>query len=179
VAPLDGNMPLGVLSTPAIDLDAQPPRLYVVSADQAHGWQAWALDLATGTPLAGWPVVIDDVSLGAVNVNGPALFEGPTVQSQRGALNLSSDGTALYVAFGAYSDGGSGWLAIVDTRAAQVTAAFSGAPSMEHFANAGMWGSGGPALSADGLLWVTTGNSPADAKLAPHTWGNSLVLFAP
>ena len=177
VVSFDGGMPLGVLSTPAIDVDAR--RIYVVAADAQRGFLAFALDLESGAVLPGWPVVLDDISLGAVNANGPALFEGPTVQSQRAALNLSADGTLLFVGFAAYSDGGSGWLAVIDTRGPHVAAAFSGAPSMEHFANAGVWGSSGPALSDDGTLWVTTGNSPATSKTLPHVWGNSLLAFAP
>lgn len=177
IAPFDGNLPLGVLSTPAVDVDAG--RVYVVAADAQRGWQAFALDLASGAVLPGWPVVLDEVSLGAVNTNGPALFEGPLVQSQRSALNLSPDGSLLYVPFGAYFDGGGGWLAVIDTRAPNVASAFSGAPSMEHFANAGVWGSGGPALSADGTVWVTTGNSPPASKALPHVWGNSMLAFAP
>ena len=177
VIAFDGGMPLGVLGTPAIDVDAR--RIYVVAADAQRGFLAFALDLGSGAILPGWPLSLDDVSLGTVNANGPALFEGPLVQSQRGALNLSADGTLLYVPFGAYSDGGSGWLAVIDTRGPFVSAAFSGAPSMEHFANAGVWGSSGPALDDDGTLWVTTGNSPTTSKTLPHVWGNSLLAFAP
>src|SRR5262249_60204029 len=118
IAPFDGNLPLGVLSTPAVDVDAG--RVYVVAADAQRGWQAFALDLASGAVLPGWPVVLDEVSLGAVNTNGPALFERPLVQSQRSALNLSPDGSLLYVPFGAYFDGGGGWPARVGHRAPDV-----------------------------------------------------------
>src|SRR5205807_8256991 len=41
---LDGGLPLGILGTPAIDLDRTPPRLFVASADRTAGWQVFALD---------------------------------------------------------------------------------------------------------------------------------------
>lgn len=176
---MDGRMPLGVLSTPVIDLEAIPPRLYVVSVDATIGFQAFALDLASGAVLVGWPVTIDDPALRPINVNGPALFAASGVVSQRGALALSPKGDRLYVPFGAYNDGGTGWLVSIDTRRAALASAFSMAPWSEPSANGGMWGAGGPAIDANGVVYGTTGNSPDASANAPATWGNSLLAFAP
>src|SRR5262249_41882582 len=72
VPALDGGVPLGVLSTPFVDLTSG--RIYVASADPDAGWQVWAIDLASGRPLTGWPVALTNEALGAVNANGPARF---------------------------------------------------------------------------------------------------------
>src|SRR5690242_5838382 len=53
---LDGGVPLGILSTPVIDLDRTPPRLYVTGADATAGWQVFALDITNGEVLPGWPL---------------------------------------------------------------------------------------------------------------------------
>jgi len=176
----DGGVPLGVLSTPVID--PKLARLYV-TADTAEGgrsWKAFALDVGSGAVLSGWPLVLNDATLGAVNRNGPATLQPPAAMSQRGALNLSPDGRLLYVPFGAYGDGGAGWLVAVDTLAPAVASAFSGAPSgARAFANAGMWGSGGPAVDGAGNVYETTGNGPNDVRDVAGYWGESLLVWAP
>ena len=179
VPKLDGGVPLGVMSTPVIDLSASPPRIYVTSVDATRGWEAFALDLATGEVLPGWPIVLDDASLSAVNANGPAKFSGGTLQSQRGALNLSPKGDLLYVPFGAYYDQAIGWLAVIDTQQKKLVRAFSGAPSFEETGNAGVWGPGGTSIDDDGLVYATTGNSPEEMESLPNVWGESLLRFAP
>jgi hypothetical protein len=179
VARLDGGVPLGVLGTPFIDRAASPPRIYVASASAERGWQVHALGLADGAALPGWPITIDDAALGRLNRNGPSTFRGAAEMSQRGALNLSPDGNTLYVPFGSYDDGGPGWLVAVDTRAARILSAFSGAPSSAPTANGGIWGPGGPAVDGDGHVFATTGNSPDGSASAPGVWGNSLLRWGP
>jgi outer membrane protein assembly factor BamB len=170
---LDGGMPMGTLSTPFADLDAEPPRLYVAAMDREAGWLAFALDLGSGEVLAGWPVAIDDASLAPVNRNGPARMQAPEVMSQRGALAVAGD--RLYVPFGTYRGEGVGWLAAIDTSTASLASAFSSAPWSELDSNGGIWGAGGPAIDGVGNLWITTGNSPADSGPSPAVWGNSLL----
>jgi outer membrane protein assembly factor BamB len=176
---LDGGIPMGILSTPIVDLEAQPPRLYAVAADVVRGWQAFALDLGSGDIINGWPVQIDDRAVQAVNQNGPARLQPADVMSQRGALNLSPDGGLLYVPFGSYVDGGAGWLVAIDTQHAVVDSAFSVAPSREAVANGGIWSAGGPAVDTIGRVYATTGNSPAGSADAPRVWGQSLLELDP
>jgi outer membrane protein assembly factor BamB len=176
---LDGGIPMGVLSTPILDLDVQPARLYVVAADAVLGWQTYALELGSGDIASGWPVRIDDQALQRVNQNGPARFQVSTVMSQRGALNLSPDGGVLYVPFASYVDGGAGWLVAVDTRQAKLASAFSVAPSSEPVPNGGIWSAAGPAIDASGRVYATTGNSPAGSAGAPGVWGQSLLVWDP
>jgi hypothetical protein len=178
----DGGVPVGVLSTPTIDLDATPPRIYV-TADTTEGgrsWKVFALDLTSGSVISGWPLIIDDSTLGPINQNGPTKFQSTGAMSQRGGLNLSPNGGILYVPFGAYGDGGAGWMVAVDTATPSLASAFAGAPSgARAFANAGMWGSGGPAIDPAGNVYVTTGNGPSDTRDAPGYWGESLLVWGP
>jgi len=170
---------LGVLSTPFIDLDALPPRLYVASMDGSTGWQLFALELTSGTVVPGWPVAINDAVLSPLNSNGPSLFHQARSMSQRGALNLSPARDLLYVPFGAYHDISAGWMAAIDTNTARAVAAFSSAPTSADKAHGGMWGPGGPAIDSDGRIYETTGNAPGDTHDTPRVWGNSLLSFAP
>ncbi len=176
----DGGVPLGVLSTPTIDLNAAPPRIYV-TADTTEGgrsWKAFALDLTSGSLISGWPLIINNDTVGPLNQNGPTTFQAAEAMSQRGGLNLSPDGTLLYVAFGAYGDGGAGWLVAVDTVTPSLASAFAGGPSGSRaFANAGMWGSGGPAVDLAGNVYDTSGNGPNDVRDTPGYWGESLLIW--
>lgn len=183
VPKLDGGIALGVLSTPILDLNANPPRLYVEARDVLKGAQVHALDLGSGALLPGWPVTLDDSTVSPVNLNGPSHMEDATVLSQRGALALSPDGGLLYVPFGAYFDGGVGWLIAVATANGDVAAkphvaaAFSGAPSKALEANGGMWSAAGVAIDADGHVFATTGNSPVDSENSPNVWGQCLLRW--
>ena len=176
---LDGGIPLGVLSTPVIDLATTPPRLYVTSADASRGWQVFALDLTNGSILPGWPLDINDSALASINQNGPATFQPTNQMSQRGGLNLSPDGKLLYVPFGAYNDLATGWMVAVDTRTPALASAFSGAPSTVAFANGGMWASAGPAIDSSGNLFSTTGNGTLNTTAVPGYWAQSVLEWAP
>ena len=175
IASLDGGMPMGVLGTPVIDLEAVPPRLYVAAMDAGAGWRAFALELGSGRVLDGWPVTIEDAALGAVNSNGPARFQRADAMSQRTALALSPDGALLYLGFGTYRGQGVGWLVAIDTSRPAIAHAFSSAPYSEEHSNGGIWGPAGPTVAGDGSVFLTTGNSPPDTQGAPRTFGNSLL----
>ena len=177
---LDGGVAMGILGTPIIDLNATPPTLYVAAdaaTDSPRSWKVFALDIGSGTILPGWPLTIDDSALAPINQNSPARFQSTSAMSQRGALNLSPDGGLLYVPFGAYGDGGAGWMVEVDTQTPALASAFSGAPSTVAFANGGMWGSGGPAIDLFGNVYDTTGNSPNGSQNSPGVWGESLLVW--
>jgi hypothetical protein len=162
---LDGGVPMGVLSTPTIDLAAVPVRIYVTALDGAAGWRVFALDIASGLVVPGWPLGISDVALGAA-----------VSTSQRGALNLSPSGDTLYVTFAAAR--GPGSIVAVDTGRPRVLSSFATAAASAGRANAGMWGAGGPAVDTDGHVYMTTGNSPADSGPASGVWGNSLLKWS-
>jgi len=177
VPTLDGGVPAGVLGTPVIDVTAVPARVYVASDDAVAGWRVFAVDLGSGTVLPGWPLNINNTTLAPVNRNGPAVFQSSSAMSQRGALNLSPDGSTLYVPFGAYGDGGAGWMVAVDTVGAKLASAFSGAPSAVKFANGGMWASAGSSIDAKGMLYASTGNGTTENESTPGYWGQSVLQW--
>lgn len=177
---LDGGVPLGILSTPVLDVNAM--RLYVVGHDSDLGWRAYALDATNGRVLPGWPLTIDETAMGGVNVNGPALFSSKGEATQRSALALSPSGDRLYVAFGSSPSGGPGWIAAIHTAIAgsvtpKIARSFSSAPSLEPTSNGGIWAAGGPVVDPSGRLWVTTGSSPPGTKDASNVWGSSLLVL--
>ena len=175
-APLDG-VPTGILSTPVADLARQ--RLYVTHCSPGLGWQAHAIDLRNGRTLPGWPVRLDEDALNAVNANAGPVRLPPTrkhdFRVQRGALNLSPDGRLLYVTFGETE---TGWLAAVDTDAPSLRGAFATA-AMPHRGSGGMWGAGGPAVDADGSIFVATGSGFNGYKDQDRDWTQSLIKLAP
>jgi len=174
---LDG-IPTGVLATPVIDLQRQ--RLYVTSCEPKKRWQAFALDLASGRILPRWPVALDQTTLNSPGMNRNAGSEGDTRERkfdytlQRGALNLSPNGSRLYVTFG---DTATGWLVAVDTRSAKVASSFASVAT-PHRRTGGIWGPGGAAVDTDGTVFVVTGTNFAGVVDRPHDWSQSVLALA-
>jgi mono/diheme cytochrome c family protein len=174
-APLDG-VPTGVLATPVIDRARS--RLYVTNCDPEKRWQAWALDLGSGAVLPGWPVQLDEKTFNALNRNAGPVPVPPQrrhdFRVQRGALNLSPDGNALYVGFGETE---TGWLVAVDTQRAKVASAFA-VSAMPHRGSGGIWGSAGASVDDDGSVFVATGTGFGGYVDQAHDWTQSLLKFA-
>lgn len=175
-APLDG-VPTGILSTPVIDRDHG--RLYVTHCDPDKRWQAYALDLHSGALLPGWPVRLDEDTLNTHNRNAGPNRVPPTrrfdFRVQRGALNLSPDGTLLYVVFGETE---TGWLVAVDTREARIGSTFATA-AMPHRSSGGLWGAGGPAVDSEGNIYIATGTGYNGYVDAANDWTQSVLKLAP
>lgn len=175
----------GLLSTPVID--AGRGHIYVSACDSERRFEVHALTLGGGEEAPGWPVSINRESVNApgVSKNGTTLFPEGGHFLQRGALNLSPDGSRLYVPFG--GDGSSGWMVAIDTNARTVTTAFSTTSRTEE-AQGGMWASGGPSLDKEGRIHIATGASfyvkeggggiegifPDSA----NNWGQSIIQLA-
>lgn len=172
----------GNLSTPVIDRAAN--RLYVTSCRGDWIWDVHALDLRTGKEASGWPVEISHRTVTAqVNRNGVSRFVPGQIYYQRGALNLSRDGGRLYVAFGPDLQG---FLVSVDTASARVGSAFSSMPRAD-LQQGGMWGASGPAIDAQGRIYIATGASflsalekrgiPGVFPEVAGAWGQSILQF--
>ena len=174
-APLDG-VPTGVLSTPVIDVQAG--RMYVTHCDPDKRWQAYALDIASGTVVPGWPVRLDEGTFNALNRNAGPHRVPPKrrfdFRVQRGALNLSPDGAYLHVVFG---ESETGWIAAVDTRGARVASAFA-AVAMPHRGSGGIWGAGGPAVDEAGNVYVATGSGFDGYQESEGDWAQSLLKLS-
>jgi hypothetical protein len=201
-AGVDGNS-IGVLSTPIIDLASG--RLYVTASvtdylsptsNPNHGgnnFEVFALSLHDGSLVSGWPLIFTQSLLDSLNRNtlqsaGVAVAFSSSGADQRGALNLSADGSTLYVDWACYGASNPGWLTTVATGVTNGTAngqtpaivsAYSAVDTTATAANGGMWGSGGPAIDSNGNVFVTTGDAPGGTGNPAGNWGNSLLEFAP
>jgi hypothetical protein len=139
-----GNVnPTGILGTGVIDTAAS--RIYVVPfLHQFLGYYLFGLDLATGT-------VVMQTQL------KPTGFDW-TIQQERGALAMSTDGTHVYVPFGGRAgDCGPyhGWVDGVPTNGTAPNELYTTPSTGE-----GIWASGGVAVdSATGNVFFATGNA--------------------
>lgn len=182
---------MGNYSTPIID--AKSNRMYVTSCSSGPERNAkalfsvHALDIRSGQQLSGWPVNISQTmeEQPALNRNGTRTWRYglPGYRwVQRGALNLSADGSRLYVAFGADAVG---WMTVVDTNARKVASAFSSTPNNEQDGG-GMWASGGPVVDPQGRMYMTTGSNLRGAMElglkaiyadSEHSWAHSILQW--
>lgn len=171
---------IGVISTPVIDPAKQI--LYVTSCASPEAWQVFALDIRSGEILPGWPVTIDAAALAVpgVNHNSP---EGPLPPApkralfgiQRAALNLSPDGSRLYVGFG---EAITGWLVSVETSPHPRIASAFATVRVPHRTTGGIWGAGGPAVDQDGNIYTVTGANFGSLKVQSHDWTQSVLQFS-
>jgi hypothetical protein len=198
---IDGNN-IGVLGTPIIDIASN--RIYVTGSvtdyllpagNPNHGqnnWEVFALNLNDGSLVSGWPLAFTQSLLDSLNQNklngGNAVLFSSSGADQRGALALSPDGSTLYVDFACYGSSNPGWMTTVATgvtngvangQTPAVMSAYSGVDSTAASANAGMWGAGGPAVDANGNMFVSTGDSSSGTGQTPGAWGNSVLEFGP
>ena len=162
-----GNIdPVGITGTPVID----PARgaIYLVATIDVGGQpraRAFALSLADGTVLAGWPVDIAD-GLAATG----ASFDN-AIQGQRSALTLF--GGQVYINFaGRAGDCGAyhGWVIGID----ELTATIAGSWQTRGD-RGGIWAVGGM-TAIDGGLFVATGNTHGASSWAD---GEAVIHLAP
>jgi mono/diheme cytochrome c family protein len=181
-----GNGTDGNLSTPVIDLSGQS--IYITSCTQTgqlRQWSVHALELGNGNERSGWPVDIDTAAINqpGLNRNGDNKLRPDRPNLQRGALNLSPDGTRLYIAFGEPT----GWLLSVDTKTPKLASVFSSTASSDE-EQGGMWASGGPAVDPQGRVYMATGANFAYtvakrgvegvAPNSPRNWGQSILQWS-
>jgi outer membrane protein assembly factor BamB len=139
---------VGITSTPAIDTSTG--RIYVVAdvlSGAAVNHELFALDAATGAPVAGFPVAVDPPR------------SDHTALLQRASLAL--DGGRVIIPYGGNSGDCStyhGWLVSAAENGSGTPTTFEvNAPAGEH--GGAIWGSGdAPAVDAAGHVFVETGN---------------------
>ena len=160
---IDVNPEIGILSTPAIDLEAGV--MYVVAdtlTTTGTLFQLHALDLATGQERMNGPVNITaTVAGGGSESAGNSISFDPAQHIQRPGLLLANG--AVYVAFGSHADYGAwhGWLMSYD--ASDLTnqlGVFQTTPG----GNGGAIWQSGRGLAADdaGNVYCITGNGDYD-----------------
>jgi hypothetical protein len=160
----------GILSTPVVSDDRKT--LYVVAwhNDGTEGlrYKLHALDMASGAerPPA---VVIGVASTDASQPCKPQSPFNPCAQKQRSALLLSNG--ILYVGFG--GDNNRGALFAFDAASLTKKASWTPTPSGQ---NGGIWQSGqGPAVDADGNIYLMIANGTFDADGNGQNYGDSFV----
>src|SRR5581483_7961396 len=141
--------PLGITGTPVID-EANGTIYLDAAVQTASGptHQMFALSLANGNPLPGWPI---DVAA-ALAGKGPAFVSRD--QNERGALTIV--GNRVYVPYGGhFGDCGDyrGWVVGVSIANPRDVVAWSTAAR-----GGGIWAPGGIATDGTSVL-VTTGNT--------------------
>ena len=198
----DGS-PTGVLSTPVIDLARKRLYVTSCTAKVKGDWStqtyaAYGLDITTGEILHGWPVTLDRAIFNAQGMNKNAAsaavlqaanrnvgqnaarntaLPGDTefnLGPQRGALNLSPNGTRLYVTFG---ESIPGWLVAIDTKRPGLATTFSSV-AIPHGRDGGIWGAGGPAVDKLGNVFVIAGTGFNGFVDQPHDWVQSALELA-
>jgi hypothetical protein len=161
-----GNIdPLGITGTPVID--EQSRAIYVAAAVEDSGvhHRIFALSLAGGAPLPGWPVDVGDALL------AQRQSFTPRDQGQRGALAIVNG--VLYVPYGGhFGDCGRyfGWVVGVPLAPPRKLVAWS-----TRGRGGGIWAPGG--VSSDGHdLFVATGNT-----IDVSTWsdGEAVIRLLP
>lgn len=159
----DVDPQVGILSTPAIDVNAQV--IYAVAETFENGapvFRLHGLSLLDGHEMMSGPVVIAASVAGAASdaVNGMVPFN-PFWHLQRPGLALANG--MVYVGFGSHGDAGAyhGWLiAYQASNLQQQTAVFSTTPNGN---GGGIWQSGhAPMIDADGNVYIVSGNGDFD-----------------
>jgi hypothetical protein len=171
-----GNIdPFGITGTPVID--GKKGTLYADAVVLASGagnargrseapvrHQLFALSVADGHTLAGWPVDLSSVTAGGASIDA-------TITGERGALALLGD--SVYVPFGGlFGDCGAyhGWLVGVPTAGPGKPTAWA-TPAR----GGGVWAPSGPSSDGQGL-YLTTGNT-----FATNSWagGEAVIRLHP
>jgi polyvinyl alcohol dehydrogenase (cytochrome) len=166
-AACDGDISpsIGVTSTPVVDPATN--RLYAVGGVSVSGavhHELFALDLSSGQPIGGFPIMVD-----------PSFPSGgdPSNQLQRAGLALD-DGRIL-IGYGG-NDGDCntywGWLVSAPTNGTTGLDSFQADAS---YHDGAIWGAGNaPAVDAAGDVFVATGNGNGDSSTDPD-YGDAVV----
>jgi len=171
--------PVGIMSTPVIDRGRNA--IYVVAASKNGGTvhhRVYALDLTTGSILAGPTLIAATYPGKGGNSNGTTVTFLDHVQQNRAAL-LESHGM-IYTAWSGY-DGDCGnysaWVIAFDAGTLAQVGAIDLVPNTFR---AGIWmGGGGPAADASGNVYLATGNAAGgNTPGITNDYGDTFVKLA-
>jgi outer membrane protein assembly factor BamB len=166
VAPCGDISPsIGITSTPVIDPFSS--RIYAVGAVSTSGGvhhELFALDLNSGQPIAGFPIMVD-----------PPFPSGGSPVSQLQRPGLALDGGRVLIGYGG-NDGDCatywGWLVSAPTDGTTALSSFQADTS--HRGGA-VWASGNaPVMDAAGNVFIATGNGIGNSTSDPQ-YGDSVV----
>ena len=171
---------VGITSTPVIDIKTGTLYLlsrtkirHAASADE-YFQHLHALAITTGVEKFGGPKLITASvpGVGAGAAKGQVAFD-PLKENSRAALTLANG--AVYVAWASSCDVDPyhGWVMAYDPQTLAQKAVLNVNPNGTE---AGIWLSGtGPAVDAEGNLYVPTGNGTFDVDSGGHDYGDSVL----
>ena len=171
---------VGITSTPVIDL--KTGTLYVLArtmirhkvGNDEFFQHLHALAITTGVEKFGGPKLIKASvpGKGAGTVKGQVTFD-PLHENPRAALTLANNGLYLTWASSCDVDPYHGWVIAYDAQTLAQKAVLNVNPDGSE---AGIWLSDtGPAVDADGNLFVPTGNGTFDAASGGRDYGDSVL----
>ncbi|MDX1931850.1 MAG: PA14 domain-containing protein [Capsulimonadales bacterium] len=171
---------IGITGTPVIDMATGTIYLVAKTKEVVNGGTTYyqrlhALDIRTGQPRTGSPVVIGGSAPGTgTGTDGTNVKFFSRWQNQRMGLLLSNN--TVHVGFGSHGDNGTyhGWMFSYNASTLQRTGVFCATPNGE---GGGTWhGGAAPAVDSDGSLYMTTGDGTFDAASAGgRNYGSSLL----
>jgi outer membrane protein assembly factor BamB len=170
---------IGILGTPVIDPATN--YMYFVSAEQPTGTQNRsfnlnAIDITTGQPVHGSPVVIA-ATYQTADLANPLVFNA-TIHNARPGLALANGN--VYVAFSSHEDQNDyhGWVMAYSTSTLAQTAVYSDTTSGT---KGGIWSAGqAPTIDANGNVYISTGNGSFGTTTNNLVQtGNSFIKLSP
>jgi outer membrane protein assembly factor BamB len=162
---------IGITGTPVIDPVAN--RFYAVGAVLTSGavhHELFAVNLTSGAPVAGFPIVVD-----------PPFPAGGAAVNQLQRPGLALDRGRILIGYGGNAGDCQtywGWLVSAPVDGTTGLSSFQVDASVGHHAGA-IWGSGNaPTVDAAGDVFVATGNGIGNASQNPE-YGESVVKLTP
>ncbi|MFI5282733.1 MAG: PQQ-binding-like beta-propeller repeat protein [Candidatus Dormibacterales bacterium] len=168
--------PIGITSTPVIDTSTNIVyAVGLVGPLATPTYQMFAVNLANGSPVAGFPVNITPTA------QGGTVTLDPSVAEERGALGLANG--HVYVPFGGW-DGDCGnyhpWVVSVPTTGGAVDHVYE--PQTSSQREAGIWAAQGMSIDGSGNIYVATGNggtgSGTPCNNATYDHGDAVVKLS-
>ncbi len=176
---------IGITSTPIIDLSTN--RLFVVAKTKetvnqtvSYYQRMHVLDIRTGAefiggPFFGAPITAKTPGSGVGSQNGYLIFD-PKVEHQRAALAMSNG--LIIVSWAAHCDLGPyhGYVMAFSKNSLRPTGVYVSTPNGY---DGGVWQSGaGPAVDANGFIYVATGNGLFDANVGGTDYSDSILKLS-
>ena len=174
----DIKIEIGITSTPVIDVsNVSSQTIYCVAKTKENGayfQRLHALDITTGQPKSGSPVVITASASGTgdASVNGKISFN-PLRHLNRPALLLLNG--VIYLAFGSHGDLDPyhAWVLSYNATTLQQMAVYNGTANGSR---GGIWQGGqGLAADTDGFIYVMIGNGTFDGNTGGPDLGMSFI----
>ncbi len=164
--------PLGITSTPAVDLSTNPPRVFAVAEVLPTGRRTPEHDLVGVEATTGRVVV------GPTSIDPPAMLH-PELEQQRAGLAVANGN--VYVGFGGlYGDCGDyhGFVVAAREDGSGLAGSFELANATTTNREGAVWSTAPPVIDAAGDVFAATGNADGSPPDPGTDYSDSVVRFA-